>query len=148
MASFRDSPETNPSKIRIRNPDGTVNIHCRNCGRFICRTTYTGFSTALCEPCQSGNPRPLFSSPQEELLQQIYSEIDQTSTIEYAAKPKKKFSLIDMAINTVKALGFRRKIEEPIDINEVEYKTSDKETSKQVAKRKKRTPIFKRKNDE
>jgi hypothetical protein len=90
----------------------------------------------------------LFSSPQEELLQQIYSEIDQTSTIEYAAKPKKKFSLIDMAINTVKALGFRRKIEEPIDINEVEYKTSDKETSKQVAKRKKRTPIFKRKNDE
>lgn len=144
------SPEQNPSKIRTRNIDGTVNIHCNICGHFICKTSYTGFSTATCEYCRTGSPRPDFLSPQEELLNEIYAANNETSTIEYAAKPKKKFNLLDMAINTVKALGFRRNIEEPIDKEKVEYKTSDKETSKQVAKRKLREPLFKgkKKKDE
>jgi hypothetical protein len=102
----------------------------------------------MCEPCQTGKPRPEFVSPQEQLLAEIYGSIDQNSTIEHVAKPKKKFNILEMAINTVKALGFRRHLEEPIDAAQVDYKTADKETSKQVVKRKQRQPIFKRKKDE
>lgn len=39
-------------KRRIRT-DGSVDIHCKDCGEFICtHTSYPGFSTAICIKCQ------------------------------------------------------------------------------------------------
>lgn len=147
---FRDSPDQNPSKIPIRNPDGTVNIHCKKCGYFICRTTYTGYSSAICHYCDTGTIRPEIANPQEELLREIFGSPDANLTVEQLAKPKTKFNILDMVVNTVRALGFGRKVNEPIDEEQVKYQTADQETSKQVARRKQREPIFgkKRKKDE
>ena len=136
---FKGSPEQNPSRIKIRNADGTVNIHCFKCGHFICTMSPVGIFTSLCHWCATGEPRPL--TPQEELLQQIYSE-DQ-GTIEQLAKPKTKFNILEMMVNTFEAIGFGRRKKSRINKDEIQYPTSDNETSVSVARRKKREPIFK-----
>ena len=88
-------------------------------------------------------------TPQENLLRELFYGQEQERSIENYAKPKsKKFNLLDLAVNTVYALGFDRKKEGAIDSEKVEYRTSDQESSKQVARRKKREPIFgKKKGD-
>ena len=141
----RGSPEQNPSRIRIRNPDGTVNIHCRKCGHYICTMSFNGIRTALCHYCcETGETRPL--TPQEELLNSLYTP---TGTIEQSVnRQKKKFNILDLVINTFQALGFGGKTREPeINQEEVVYPTTDNESSKAVAKRKKREPIFKFKKE-
>lgn len=143
---FRGSAETNPVKIRIRNPDGSVNIHCRRCGHFICKRFATGYGTftnALCYWCQNNLPRPQEAiDPQEQLLMEIYATNDEDGTIEKLARPKKKFNILDMVINTVQALGFGKPKEQEIKEEEIQYNTADNESSKAIAKRKKREPIF------
>jgi hypothetical protein len=144
---FRDSPETDPSRIRIRNLDGSVNIHCRRCGYFICKTSYNGYSSAICYWCEQGLPRPEVLNPQEELLREIFGSPDANMTIEQMAKPKKKFNLLDMIVNTVTALGFGKNRVEEIDQEKVVYPTADNESSKKVARRKLREPIFQKRKD-
>jgi hypothetical protein len=135
---FRGSHEQNPSRVRIRNNDGTVNIHCRKCGCFICKMNFTGIYTSLCHYCYTGDLRPL--SAQEELLQNLYP--DDQGTIEQLSKPKKKFNILDLMINTFQAIGVGSKKEKQIDQDVVKYPTADNETSRAVAKRKRREPIF------
>src|SRR5712672_882798 len=138
---FRGSPETNPYKVRVRNADGTVNIHCRKCGHFICRTPYNGITQAECIYCERGIPRPI--DPREELLNNIFR--DDTGSIDQLASPKKKFNFLDMVVNTVVALGFKRAKIEDEPTEAIKYSTSDEESSTKVARRKKREPIFGRK---
>jgi hypothetical protein len=137
--TFRGSPEQNPLRIRTRNPDGTCNVHCRKCGYFICTMSSRGFQTALCHYCHTGEIRPL--TPREELLKTLYTDPDE-GTIEKLARPKNKFNVLDLMINTFSAIGFGNKKEKQIDQEAVKYPTADAESSKAVAKRKKREPIF------
>lgn len=148
MPSWQGSPELNSTRIRIRNADGTVNIHCNRCGYLICKMVFQGYHTGVCYYCQNGLPRPDVRSPQEELLMELYNEMDVPGSLENLAKPKKrKFNILEMAINTVRALAFRRKppLEEQ---EEVEYSGADQDSSVTIAKRKRaeRTPIFGKKN--
>lgn len=141
---------------RKRNSDGTYNVHCAQCGRFIMRSAMaiTGTKCYQCdtgedEPVQmpfvSGMPRPdLISTTkeQEELLNALWAE--QGGTLESAKKQmKKKFSPLDLIVGTFKALGFISEKKPKIDEEKIDYQTSDKESSKKVASRKVRTPIFK-----
>ena len=149
---FRGSPERNPVKIPIRNPDGSVNVHCRECGHFICRRFASGygmFSSAICHFCANSLPRPIdYMDPQEALLLEIYSQQDLEGSIEKVSKPKnKKFNILDLVVNTVKALGYRAKEYSEMNTEEIKYMTADNESSKQVAKRKKRVPIFNKDKD-
>jgi hypothetical protein len=52
-----------------------------------------------------------------------------------------------MIVNTVTALGFGKNRVEEIDQEKVVYPTADNESSKKVARRKLREPIFKKRKD-
>jgi len=46
-----------PANTKGTNPDGSVRIKCRLCGRHIINAMYRGFSTVTCSECQ-GKPIP------------------------------------------------------------------------------------------
>ena len=134
----------NVNQLRRRkiSADGLVDIICSQCGEVICRMPYTGFSTiSKCVWCERGIAKPL--SPKEELLKEIFSETEEMS-IEEKAKSKSIFgNILELAVNTVRALGFKRKpLAEEIDPSKVNYETIDSESSRKIAKRKERQPIF------
>jgi len=104
-----------PNSTKGVNSDASVTIRRKVCGRFIIRMMYRGFSTSLCSAC-GGNPIPEVQMAEDAVL---YSE----------APEKEK---VGTARALFRALGFGRK-KEP---------RPKAEKSKEVAKDKRRKPLF------
>ena len=133
------------------NPDGTVRVACRVCGRIIVANSTIKIATAVCYSCDTGNPQPQqipidpkgmprpdwVPESQGDLLDAIFAE---QGTLEH--KRKKKWSPMNLVEGAFKALGFSQHKKAELDQAQVKYDTIDEETSKQVAKRKQRKPIF------
>lgn len=101
------------------NADGTVNVHCVQCGNFICRTQYRGFTSATCEFCATGKISPL-AVPGPDVEASLYN------TDEEAREEK-----VGLVSHVFRALGFGRpKGAEP------------EAQSEAVAKRKKRRGLL------
>jgi hypothetical protein len=101
--------------------DGTVEIFCRICERFISRQPYRGFSTAICYWCATGIPRPLEEDPTPASVN-LYNESESDRQ--------------GLAGFVFKAVGFLKKI------------ATSKTTSEKVAGAKKRKPLFSKTKDE
>ena len=136
---------------RVRS-DGTLTVACFKCGRIVSNIGNFKAATALCYECSTGNPQPvqvpiIDGRPRpdlmdEELLDALFEGEEKP------VKKKKRFSPIDLAVGAFRVLTSRKKKLTPIiDKEEVDYGTADKESSIEIAKRKKRTPIFGKKEE-
>jgi hypothetical protein len=144
----------NLSNKRRRNADGTRVVLCKNCGREIGNSSLV--PSAVCYSCQTGNPQPVqipivggmprpdlvTGSNFDDLVRAIYSEDNEA--IDVQAKRKKKWSPLDLISGAWRAMGFGRQVSVEINYEEVNYDTVVSETSKEIAKRKARQPIFKK----
>lgn len=143
--SFLSDPNPTPSQNRKLNADGSVNIHCRQCGEFVCTVSYRGFSTVdYCYYCLNDLPRPVNKDPQEELIRSLYNE--PVGGLQKGEK-KSKVPLLDLVLQTFRAIGFRRpktRISEE-DAQNIDYEGL--QPSEQIVKQKKREPIFGQKKD-
>lgn len=149
-----DNPLLNPRRRRT-NPDGSNNIACKKCGRIVAKSSRERLATVVCHECYTkmpqpqqvpivdGVPRPDYmQQSQDELLDAIFAESvggAEPGTIE--AKAKRRWSPLDLIAGGFKAIGFsqNKKGAAPKD---VVYEGVEQETSKQIAQRKKRIPLF------
>lgn len=91
MASY-----TPPHQRRVLNADGTVNIHCRSCGEFICKSRYAGYTSATCAKCQ-GTPIPAVP---EDTLPEMYNTDMRT-----VGTPKFSFQAVGFLKKVVKKVA-------------------------------------------
>jgi hypothetical protein len=101
---------------RVLNADGTVSIHCRQCGVFIMRMMYRGFTTSICTKCQ-GIEVPEVQAQRDEAL--LYTE-----------EPEKE--KMGLARSVFRALGFGRP----------KQPKAPSKKSRAVAKERQRKPLF------
>ena len=114
------------------NSDGSWNIHCYQCGDFICVTT-TSTSRALCELCRrilEGEIITPEAVAEYKLAKRNRNDCTML-VLQEMEKHEKKFSLSSMTGEFLSAIGFKRK------------ETSvPSETSTKISKSKKRGRIF------
>lgn len=91
MASY-----TPPHQRRTLNSDGTVNIHCRECGEFICKSRYAGYTSAICSKCQ-GCPLP---TPPEDMMPEMYA-----TDMKTVGTPKFSFQAVGFLKKVVKKVA-------------------------------------------
>ena len=144
------------SRRRRVNPDGTVNVACKVCGRIIASNSRESIRTATCYACSTGSmkpqpqqvpivggvPRPdLMQESQDELLDAIWRQERGVEVGSVESKTRRRWTPFDLVAGAFKALGFsqQKKAEQPVG---VVYDNPDGEGSKQIAKRKVREPIF------
>ena len=147
------------TRRRRTNSDGSNNIACKKCGRIIASGARERMVTATCHECYTGGvepkqvpvvqgmPRPdLIVESQDELLEAIWKGEHGAEVGTIERQVRRRWSPLDLVAGGFRALGFsqHKKAEPPKD---VVYDTMDQETSKQVARRKQRIPIFGKKEE-
>lgn len=124
---------TAPNYPRRINADGTIDIRCKICGEFICRTLYRGFSTSICHQCGGGDPldptwqdlrTPGLEPPREDDMS-LYN----LEALPVNVNPDERVGAIGYIF---RALGFRGKKKD----------TERTKASRETAARKRRRPIF------
>lgn len=108
----------------------------------ICHECFTGNPEPKQVPIVDGVPRPDYmQQSQDELLNAIFAENvgAEPGTIE--SKTNRRWSPLDLIAGGFKALGFPQNKKAPPP-KDVVYEGVDQETSRQIANRKKRVPLF------
>lgn len=108
-----------PGNRRL-NSDGTIDVHCKICGNFICRQMYKGYSTAICHWCANDIPRPLEEDPNPATVN-LYNEEE---------SEKQRSGAYGLSGFAFKAVSLLKKVFKP------------KPTSEKIAGAKKRRPLF------
>jgi hypothetical protein len=115
------APFTYPTSGRRVNPDGTIDIKCRICGKTICREPYRNFSTAICAVCQGeieAGRRP------EDLILEVQAQEQNQARDVYN----------DLGTGGFKVIGIKERIKEVV------------EKIKTAASRRKRGSLFAKKD--
>lgn len=96
------------SPPRRGNADGTVNIHCFECGTFICKT-YANFTRAICEMCRrvaNGEALSMEAVAEYEQLKEGQANV---SLLVLPEVPKgRAFTLSSMVGTVMQAIGFKK----------------------------------------
>ena len=141
------------TQASVPRSDGTMLIRCSKCGCSIAGSTIP-ISGVICHKCATGEPRPkevplvggiprpdlMTQDEKDALLQEIFDEETfEAGSLEDRGNP---LSLRTLVAGTFRALGFRKKVGTEVNQAAVEYDTTEQNTSKEIAKSKKRKPIF------
>ena len=118
-------------QLRRMNPDGTVTVVCKICGKPLYRGMYQGFSTAKCSDCNGVSTDDVitgaFTLPDGRVVYQAEHTAD---AILYTERPE--MEKVGLARAVFRALGFGRPKQPKPEATE----------SKKISREKKRKPIF------